>query len=180
MRWNRVLAAGLALGAAAAAGLSTVAVAAPGGQDGLGLFRSWRAAQSAAGFRLLRPAATFGLARNGRIAVIRCGVPGQGAKRVVIANYGLTPRVNLRFTQDDYGRPCLRAGRVAILGHYTVHRARATLSGVCGRPGLPRCGRRNVVLLLAWRRRGIYYVASSFGEPRAALIAFARRTIAVG
>jgi hypothetical protein len=147
---------------------------------GLGSFASWRAAQRAAGFRLVKPSVTFGQRRNGNISVSKCLVKGEFAKRVVIANYGRTVRAQLSVSQNNYGKPCLRRTAMTQLGPVTVRGARATLSGLCGFSGFPPCTARRIWLYLVWSRHRIYYVASSWGERRSTLISFARGLVRVG
>jgi hypothetical protein len=167
---------------AAAAVVSPVAASTRGAASpaGLGSFASWRAAQRAAGFRLLKPSVTFGQRRNGDIAVTKCLVKHQFTKRVVIANYGRTVRAQLSVNQNNSGKPCLRTTRMTRLATVTVHGATATLSGLCGRTGFPSCTSRRIWLYLVWSSHHVYYVTSSFGERRATLISFARGLVRVG
>ena len=146
----------------------------------LGSFASWRAAQRAAGFRLVKPSVTFGQRRNGDITVSKCLVKHEFTKRLVIANYGRTVRAQLSLSQNNSGRPCLRTTRMTRLGSVTVHGATATLFGLCGRTGFPSCTARKIWLYLVWSRHRVYYVASSFGERRSTLISFARGLVRVG
>ena len=63
-----------------------------------GKYHSWKAAQRAAGFGLLRPGSTDGLKRtNGGIQVVRCA-PGYAT---VYAQYGRTKGRLLGLIQDD-------------------------------------------------------------------------------
>ncbi len=173
--------AAVAAAVVAAATVSPVAASTRGTASpaGLGSFASWRAAQRAAGFRLVRPSVTFGQRRNGNISVSKCLVKREFAKRIVIANYGRTVRAMFSVNQNNSGRPCLRTTRLTRLGRATVHGARATLSGLCGRSGLPACTARKIWLFLAWSRHHVYYVTSSFGERRATLVRFARGLVRV-
>ena len=165
---------------AASAGPVVASTRGPATPGGLGSFASWRAAQRAAGFRLLKPSVTFGQRRNGNISVSKCLVRHEFAKRVVIANYGRTVRAQLSVSQNNYGRPCLRMTRMTRLASVSVRGARAALSGLCGRTGFPACTSRRIWLYLTWSRHGIYYVTSSWGERRSTLISFARGLVRVG
>ncbi|HVB43348.1 MAG TPA: hypothetical protein VNF47_11675 [Streptosporangiaceae bacterium] len=179
MRRNRVLAATVA-GVISAASFTTTALAAQSQPTGTGQFRTWHAAQAAARFRLMRPTQTYGLARNGRILVIKCAMTKRLAtKRLVLVSYGPTPFRTLMLSQNNSGGPCTSIGNTKKLGHVRVHGVLATLRGLCGRTGLRSCSSRNIVLFLIWRRHGVYYVASSFGEFPRRLIGFARSLVPV-
>lgn len=181
MYWSRTTAVAVAVGAACAATVSSAAIAAESATPGLGTFRSWTAAQSAAGFRLLKPTATYGDARSGKIIVTRCGITGKKAgKRLVLASYGLTPFSTLSLSQNNSGGPCASTGRTTPLGRYKIHGIWARMSGLCGRASLPACSSRKILLMLTWRAHGAYYVASSFGRSRRVLAGFARKLAAVG
>ncbi len=91
MHRMRTLAAGLAVAVSLGSGAMTLAptaLAAAARPEGVGTFHSWRAAQRAAGFGLIRPGNTYGLRRNGLISVVRCQASGQMSKRDVFASYG--------------------------------------------------------------------------------------------
>jgi hypothetical protein len=172
----------VAAAAAAAALVGPAAMASTQGaaqSAGLGSFSTWRAAQRAAGFGLLKPTVTFGDRRNGGIEVSKCLVRGEFGKRVVIVSYGLTVRTMFRLNQNNSGRPCLHTTRMMRLGTVTVRGARAALFGVCDRAGLPGCTARAIWLYLTWSRRHIYYVAASYGERRGTLVGFARGLVRV-
>ncbi len=159
---------------------ATLAVAAPVRSAGIGQFSSWRAAQKAAGFRLLRPTKTFGLPINSKISVARCEISKKKAKkRLVIASYGRTVRANLTISQNNSGSPCTKTRMITFLGHYSVLGSRATLIGVCGVKGLPSCKSTKVFLFLTWRSRGVYYQAMSYGESRGTIVGFARSLVRV-
>jgi hypothetical protein len=159
---------------------ATLAVAAPRRSAGIGQFSTWRAAQRAAAFPLLRPTRTFGLPITDKISVARCEISRKKAKkRLVIASYGRTGRANLTISQNNSGGPCTKTRRVTILGHFSVNGVRATLIGDCGVKGLPSCQSTKIFLFLTWRARGVYYQSSSFGEARRVLVGFARGLVRV-
>jgi len=166
---------------------ATLAVAAPrplrlqpSALAGIGQFSTWRAAQKAAGFHLLRPTKTFGLPINSKISVARCEISKKTAKkRLVIASYGRTVKANLTISQNNAGAPCTKTRKITFLGHFSVLGSRATLIGICGVKGLPSCKSKKIFLFLTWRSRGIYYQAMSFGESRSVVVSFARSLVRV-
>jgi hypothetical protein len=155
------------------------APAAQGRLAGLGQFRTWSRAQSAAGFKLARPTRTFGLHRSGLIVVSRCETKGRLGKRNVEAVYGDTPRASLRISQNNSGGLCGVIGRTAKLGRVRVGGAWASLTGLCGRPSLPSCQSTNIFLFLTWKKGAIVYRASAHDEPRRTLVGFARGLVPV-
>lgn len=186
MRRNRLITAAVTGFAVAASvtsmttGGSTAATASTRADHPTGLFATWRAAQTAARFPLLKPTKTYGLARNSKITVTRCEISRKkAAKRVVIASYSLTPRANLTLNQNNSNGPCTRLSQGKFLGRFRVDGTVAMLIGDCGRRGLPPCASQNIFMFLTWRNRGIYYQASSFGERRPVLLGFARNLVRV-
>ncbi len=183
MRWNQITATVVTVGAVSAAGIATTALAAQAGPEGFGMFKTWNGAQHAAGFKLVRPAKTYGNVRNGDIAVARCEVKKakkmQG-KRVVSANYGLTPASSLALFQNNSGSACSTVGKVKTLGKVKMGGTTAQLTGKCGFDKLNPCSSAKVFLFLTWRKHGVYYVASSFGESRKTLVGFATGLHPVG
>jgi hypothetical protein len=173
----------IAIGLAAAASVvsvATIAVAAPATPERTGLFATWRGAQTAAGFPLLRPTKTYGLARASDIIVARCEISKKKAgKRLVIGEYGLTPAANLTISQNNSNGQCTRTRKGKFLGRYHVDGVTGGLTGDCGSKGLPSCLSKKIFLFLAWRKGGIYYQASSYGESRGVLVSFARALVAV-
>jgi hypothetical protein len=152
---------------------ATQALAAPAGSHHLGMFKSWRAAQKAAGYKLVQPSRTYGHVRNGDIFVARCELKKLGARHVVTASYGLTPFSVLAIAQNNAGRACSKTGKVTRLGSVKINGTKAVLTGKCGMPGLRPCTSLKILLMLTWTRHGKYYVASSFGLPRKTLVGFA-------
>ncbi|HET7016537.1 MAG TPA: hypothetical protein VFI65_21625 [Streptosporangiaceae bacterium] len=159
---------------------ATLAVAAPLRSAGIGQFSTWRSAQSAAGFHLMRPAKTYGLPINSKISVARCEISKKTAKkRLVIASYGRTVRANLTISQNNSGAPCTKTRQITVLGHYLVQGKRATLIGICGVKGLPSCKSTKIFLFLSWRANGIYYQAMSYGFSRKVVVGFAKGLVRV-
>ncbi len=177
MHRMRTLAVGLtvaiSLGSGAAA-LAPTALASVARPASMGAFHSWRAAQRAAGFGLIRPGNTYGLRRNGLISVVRCQATGQMSKRDVFASYGSFLGRELSLRQDNASTPCGNFGAARVLGHYRVQGRRATLFGVCGKHLGPPCSSRKITMYLTWRKNGNYYEASSHNERRHAIVGFAR------
>jgi len=140
-----------------------------------GKYHTWKAAQRAAGFRLLRPAGTDGLKRtNGGIQVVRCA-PGYAT---VYVQYGRAKGRLLGLIQDDLkgAQPCSNIGEATTLGHPKVDGVRATLLGACGTmTGQPSCHSAHLWLFLVWTRHGNYYQALSHDESRRTIVAFGRR-----
>lgn len=99
-----------------------------------GAYHTWKAAQRAAGFRLLCPGGTDGLKpTNGGIQVGRCAnYPRKYAN--VYAQYGHSRGKLIGLFQDDAPRavPCSNIGEARTLGHYKVDGTTATLLGACG------------------------------------------------
>jgi hypothetical protein len=172
MRWNQVVATVVTAGAVSAASIVTAAVSAQAQPSGFGMFGTWKAAQAAAGFKLLRPTRTYGHVRNGLIGVTRCEVK-KSTSKVVVASYGLTPFSTLALYQNNSGRPCSTMGKVKVLGKVKVDGTTGQLTGKCGMAGLRSCKSTKIFLFLTWKRHGTYYVASSFGQSSARLTGFA-------
>ena len=179
MRWNQIVTTVVTAGAISAASIVTMAVPAQAQVAGLGTFGSWKAAQSAAGFNLLRPTRTYGHVRNGLIGVVRCEVK-KSTSRVVVVSYGLTPFSTLALSQNNSGRACSTTGKVTVLGKVKVDGTTGQLTGKCGMAGLRSCKSTKIFLFLTWTRHGTYYVASSFGQSSAKLVGFATGLRPVG
>jgi len=173
MRWKQIVATGMTLGTVSAAGFATTALAAPAGPAGFGMFSTWQAAQKAAKFKLLKPTATDKLPRNGKIVLTRCEAQKKSRAHVVIAVYGLTPFKMLSLSQNNSGQACSTVGKVKSLGKFKVDGTTAQVTGKCGFDHLRSCKSTKVFLFLTWRKHGIYYFATSFGEARKTLTGFA-------
>jgi hypothetical protein len=177
MHRMRTLAAGLTVAVSLGAGASALApsaLASAASPAGVGAFHSWAAAQRAAGFGLLAPGATGGLRLNGPISVTRCQATGKLSKRNVFVSYGSFLGRELSIAQNNSGGPCGNFGTARRLGTVRVMGRRAALSGVCGKNLGPPCSSRKITMYLTWTKFGKYYEASSHGQPRAALVRFAR------
>jgi hypothetical protein len=176
------LAAGLAglvmLTAAPALAAAQPATAARPGHTGApaatGSFRTWSAAQRAAGFRLRVPKRTYGLKRTHPILVNRCRVTGKLSKRDVFAEWNGSNKRSLWVDQNNSGGPCSNFGAARPLGTYRIHGHKAHMFGFCGVKGLPSCHRRNIVLTLVWKAGKKYYVTYSTNEWRSTLAGFSR------
>jgi hypothetical protein len=161
--------------AASVVSVATIALAAPASPGKTGQFETWREAQSAAGFRLMKPTKTYGLARASKVIVARCEISKKkAAKRDVIGEYGLTPAKNLTINENNSNGPCAKLRKGRSLGTYKLHGTTAYLTGDCGSKGLPSCSSDNIFLYLTWRSGVVYYQASSYGESRTVLASFAR------
>ena len=147
-----------------------------------GTFKTWAAAQRAAGFSLLRPSTTQGLRiTRGGIQVADC-LAGDNAHGNVWATYQHDGR-ELAINQDDEtgAQPCSNIGEATVLGHYRVDGARATLMGACGTAqGLPSCHAKHLWLFLVWTRHGRYYQVISHNRTRGQAVGFARDLRKVG
>jgi hypothetical protein len=182
MRKNRIMAT-IAIGvavAASAVSVATIALADPAAPGKTGQFATWRAAENAAGFRLVKPTKTYGLAKASDIIVARCEISKkEAAKRNVIGQYGLTAQHSLVISQNNANAPCVRLRKGKSLGTVRVSGVKAYLTGDCDIKGLPSCTSTGIFLFLTWRAGGIYYQASSYGEPSAVLAGFARGLVRV-
>src|ERR1700683_2076591 len=182
MRRNRLMAT-IAIGFAAAASVvsvATIAVAAPATSAGTGQFATWRAAQNAAGFQLAKASKTYGLPKGSDTYVARCEISKKKAsKRNVTGQYGLTVRHSLTIVQNNSNAPCAHLRKGKSLGTYRVRGVKAYLTGDCDSKGLPSCSSDGIFLYLTWRSGGIYYQASSYGEPRSVVVGFARGLVSV-
>ena len=99
---------------------------------------------------------------------------GKLSKRSVSASYGSFLARWLSIQQKNTRSACGNFAEARVLGHYVVQGRRATMWGVCGDSLGPPCSSSKITLYLTWAKHGIYYVAGSHKEPRAALVSFAR------
>jgi hypothetical protein len=190
MHRSRVVTVWQALGTAAAAVLTSAALALPAaaaaGTGGpapraarpaaTGSFPSWPQAETAAGFGLHRPTRLHSLHRDGPVSVRRCAMPGQHSKRFVTAVYGdlLAGGPLISFGQNNSGAPCSSLLHVPFLRNVRIHSATAQLFGDCGN-GSGRGGcRSHGGLELIWTRGGTVYEVKSVSEPQHVLLNFAR------
>jgi len=139
-----------------------------------GSFKTWPAAQRAAGFRLKKASRTYGLRRTNAILVNKCEVTGKLSKRDVYAEWQGSKRRYMSVDQNNSGGPCSNFGAAKPLGTYRVQGHKARMYGFCGAGRLPSCKSKNVVLVLAWKAGKDYYVTYSNNEWRSTLVGFAR------
>jgi hypothetical protein len=139
-----------------------------------GSYKTWSAAQRAAGFRLKRPHSTFGLSRTHGILVNKCQATGKTGKREVYAEWDGSQRRYMSVDQNNSGGACSDFGDARPLGTYRVQGHKAHMFGFCGMKGLPSCSKKSVVLVLDWKAGRDYYVTYSGNEWRRTLVAFAR------
>jgi hypothetical protein len=207
----RTLTVGLALAASlstAAVGLADAASAAPvqpvahpGKVVPVKSYRTWQAAQKAAGFPLLKPTVTFGLKRSGILVVAGCPrqIPitaGQGTRRVhatrrVIAIYRGRGRIFplISFSQGrgrrslcgmpPFPRQVKIVAKVRVDGVWAIlSRAHGFLC-LIGPNKKPKC-RAIVIWQLAWaKHRHRYLVSSAAKAGRVRVIGFARSLVPV-
>jgi hypothetical protein len=141
-------------------------------------YTTWRAAQRAAGFALLRPSDTYGLRISGKIEVNSCP---QLHSTWVLADYARTrAKARLGIMQVRHNDGC--AGNLppsVKLGTYRVDGTKATLYGVCRLFNNPPCNHLAIERFLVWTKGLDYYVVSSFDERPATVVGFARKLKAV-
>lgn len=171
----------------ASAAIAALCVAAtPAGAVGAGRvpasthrYTTWRAAQHAARFALLRPSETDGLRISGKIEVNSCP---KLHSTWVLADYASAhakPRLGIMQVRHNDG--C--AGELppsVKLGTYHVDKVKATLYGVCRLFHNPPCSHLAIDRFLVWTRGRVYYVVSSFDERPATVVGFAKKLKAVG
>lgn len=162
------LVAAIAVSAAAAP-----AIAAPGMASGIGTYKTWKEAQKAAGFKLMKPTVTYSLPNVGHIIVSVCEVQGETSKRVVTVSYGNFNNHSLALSQNNSGGPCGNGDEGNFLTSYKIHGMKAKLWGFCDILGAPSCSSAKIEMWLTWRNKSDYYVASSFNESRKRLVHFA-------
>ena len=171
-----ITAAATIAGVASAALLATAApsMAASAAKVHPGTYKTWRAAQHAAGFTLLKPGSTGGLKRDGGVRVLApCGVPNNYA--VVIAHYGSqsASHPGKQYTLFQGGE-CYNIGEARTLGHPKVDGVKATLLGVCDLDGAPSCHSKHLWLYVTWTKHDRFYQVESYDRSRSQVIAFAR------
>jgi hypothetical protein len=157
-----------ATGAAAAPARATATAAAPAAT---GSFKTWAAAQKAAGFSLYAPKRTAGLKRTRNILVSKCEVTGKTSKRDVYAQWGT--KTFLALDQNNSGGACSNFGAARFLASYKVAGVTYRLYGFCGGKGQPSCSAKAAPLVLTWKNGSRYYVSYSKGVLRATLLSFA-------
>jgi hypothetical protein len=136
-----------------------------------GTFKTWPAAQKAAGFKLLKPTSTFGLRRQGGINVMRCQSPTKLDVNVSYAH----AKANMFWDQTTAKFRCGDIGEATFLGRYRVDGVWARLLGACGVMSAPPCSSRKLYPLdLLWAKHGVSYLLISEGVRRATIVGFAR------
>ena len=141
-----------------------------------GTFKTWPAAQRAAGFKLLKPTKTFGLRRQGGINVMQCQSP---TKLDVNALYA-RGKASIYWDQTTFKFRCGNIGVAKRLGRYRVDGVWAELFGSCGVLSAPPCSSKKLYPLnLLWAKRGVSYLLSSDGIRRSTIVGFARGLRAV-
>jgi hypothetical protein len=166
--------AGIVMLTAAPAMAATATPASHGKPAATGSFKTWKAAQRAAGFRLHAPGKTFGLKRRHPILVGNCLAAGHRSKKDVYAEWDGAKKAFIAVDQTNAGSPCSNFGAAKFLGRWRVQGHRAKMYGFCGRRGLPSCTTKNITLVLAWKAGTHFYTMYSNNEWRRTLVAVAR------
>jgi hypothetical protein len=160
---------------------ATPALAAPGAATapaartapaGTGAFRTWAAAQKAAGFALYVPKRTAGLKFVPAIGVSRCKATAK-VRFDVTSEWG-APKTHLLLDQNTTSAACL--GSIPALPPLAIYRvAHVTyrLVGACGVAPLPSCSSKSAVLIMTWKIGPRFYTVFSQGLLRGALLPFA-------
>jgi hypothetical protein len=158
--------------ALAATGTPSPAKTAPASTTpaGAGSFKTWAAAQRAAGFSLSVPKNTAGLTRTHNILVTRCLATSK-VRYDVYAQWGL--KTFLALDQNNTGAACSNFGAATFLKTYKISGITYRLFGFCGRGFQPSCSSKAAPLVLIWKIGSHYYVAISKGVLRGTLVSFA-------
>jgi hypothetical protein len=164
---------GLAMLAAAPA-MAAAGPAATARPAATGSFKTWSAAQKAAGFKLKAAKKTYGLKRVHPITVGRCEVTGKTTKYVVYGEWDGKNNQVLAVDQDNSGGPCGDIGDAKSLGTRRIQGHLAHLYGYCGSHGEPSCAKKDIGLVLSWKAGRDYYVTFSRNEWRGTLTGFSR------
>jgi hypothetical protein len=138
-----------------------------------GSFKTWSAAQKAAGFKLQAAKRTYGLKRTHPILVGKCEVTGKTTKRSVYAEWDGKHQF-LGVDQNNSGGPCGDIGDAKSLGTRKIQGHTAHLYGYCGMQGEPSCATKDISLVLSWKAGRDYYVTFSHNEWRSTLAGFSR------
>jgi predicted metal-binding protein len=168
-----------AIAALCVAAASPSAVAADRAPAPTHRYTTWRAAQRAAGFALLRPSHTYGLRISGKIEVNSC--PQLHSTWVLAAYASARAKPRLGIMQVRHNDGC--AGNLppsVKLRTYHVDGVKATLYGACRLLHDPPCKHLAIDRFLVWTKGRVYYVVSSFDERPATVVGFARKLKAVG
>jgi hypothetical protein len=159
--------AGLAMLAAAPALAAPVTTTAPAGA---GSFKTWAAAQQAAGFTLYVPKRTDGLKRTHNILVTRCTATTK-VRFDVYAQWGT--KTFMALDQNNSGAACSNFGAATFIKNYKISGVTYRLMGFCGRRGQPSCASKSASLALTWKAGSRFNAAFSKGVLRGTLVSFA-------
>ncbi|HET7012422.1 MAG TPA: hypothetical protein VFI65_00825 [Streptosporangiaceae bacterium] len=178
MRLRNVITASAAIAALCAAAAPASAVAADRAPAATHSYKTWPAAQHAAGFSLFRPSDTEGLKISGKIEVSSC--PKLHSTWVLAQYAKAHAKTRLGIMQVRHDDGCAGNLPPSIkLGTYHVNGAKATLFGVCRLFNNPPCNHLAIERFLVWKKGQISYVVSSFDERPATMVAFAKKLKAV-
>ena len=112
---------------------------------------TWAQARHAAGFALVRPTTTAGLARNGAIVIEPCFVTDFEDRRQVTATYGTFDGKLVGLYQTNAPMPCGDAGEQTFLRNVRVRGRRAAVYADCGFDGMPACSDPDLTYHIKWR-----------------------------
>jgi hypothetical protein len=174
MRWAGTAALAVALAAGLGVTVAPAAQASGGHAVAVRSYSSWRKAQRAAHFTLLRPTRTFGMHRSGRIVVEKCQFAPHVVRETAAVNYRGSADRQISILEAGYKTTCGNMGEARVLGHYRINGSRATLLGSCNLPDTPPCSHRKKELYLVWVRHGKNYQVSYFAFRRRSTVSFAR------
>jgi hypothetical protein len=137
---------------------------------GVGSFKTWAAAQKAAGFTAFIPKNTAGLKRTHNILVSRCSSSSK-VRYQIYAAWGT--KTFLALDQNNTGTACSNFGAATFLKTYKISGVTYKLYGFCGRGSQPSCSSKAAPLVLTWKIGSRYYVGYSKGVLRGTLVTFA-------
>ena len=165
-----MLAAAPALAATGTAGAPAIAPAGNTTPAGAGSFKTWAAAQKAAGFTLFVPKKTDGLKRTHNILVTRCTATTK-VRFDVYAQWG--GKTFMALDQNNSGAACSNFGAATFIKNYKISGVTYRLMGFCGRAHQPSCSSKKASLALSWKAGSHFNVAFSKGVLRGTLVSFA-------
>lgn len=141
---------------------------------GAGSFKTWAAAQQAAGYTLYVPTRTAGLIRRNQILVTRCTASSK-VRYDVYALYGGS--TYLALDQNNTGAACSNPGPARYLRTYKVKGRAYKLYGFCGSKGQPSCSSKKASLMMIWTIGTRYFAGYSSGVPRGTLLSFSTSVV---
>jgi hypothetical protein len=165
-----MLAAAPALAATGTAAGPATALAGRTTPAGAGSFKTWAAAQKAAGFTPNVPKKTAGLKRTHNILVTRCTTTTK-VRFDVYAQWGT--KTFMALDQNNSGAACSNFGAAKFIKNYKISGVTYRLMGFCGRAHQPACSSKAAPLALAWKMGSRFNVAFSKGVLRGTLVSFA-------